>query len=87
MCADGVSSGSVVGPMGAFSHVLVAAAVLRNGSKPMALIGLPNVPPVFLIPILVLLSLHRRTLHGDVRAIYPVDRLVYTYPRSDPTPL
>lgn len=63
---------------GVFSHVL--AALLRNGSKPMVLIGLPNVPPVFLVLVLVLLSLRLRTLHGDVGAIYAVDRLVYIYP-------
>lgn len=64
-------------------------ATLRNGSKPMALIGLPNVPSVFLVygPSIQSCFIHlahvvRQCMRAVlVRAIYVVDPIVYTIPR------
>lgn len=42
----------LVGRRGGSIQPRVATVTLRNGSKPMALIGLPNVPPLFLESLL-----------------------------------
>lgn len=83
-----VSSGIGGGTRGGSIQPRVATVTLRNGSKPMALIGLPNVPPLFLehprIPSIQSRSptYHDSRAHrcdtGMCRAIRSIGRLVYT---------